>query len=560
MRTVFLRVAALALTTCAAAPLLAGQASPAPAPAATAPAPIPVLTAEQWQADLDFMAAEMERRHKNLFHTVSREAFQAAVLDLRARIPTLQRHQIIAGMMRIAAMVRDGHSRVDPRKDVKFGMPSLPVKLYLFEDGLFVRAGLPEHAKLLGAKVEAIGGVPVAEAMRRAGTLASRDNEVGVKLFVPLYLAMPQLLHALELSKSPETATLTLSRGGKRWTVTLPAHAVDPIWPPDTDISLVTPEGWVDARKTPALPLWVQAPLDYHRLVELPEHKALYAQMNMVTNVEGQTVPQYARKIAERVAATNPKALILDLRLNLGGNGNLRTELVRTLIRAEDEDTKLFVLTWRGTFSASQFILDDLDRLSGAIFIGEPASSKPSSYGDAYRKLMPNSGIAVRSSIVWWQEGQNFDPWTPIDIATPYRFADYEAGRDPALEAALAWTPRPPLHERLLAHAKAGGAEAVIAGYEAYRADPVNRYANVAGRTTGAAEHLLNSGEVPAALALARRAAADFREKLDAHMILAFVAERAGDKALALGAARRALEIDPNNRFILPLLARVEAP
>ena len=80
-----------------------------------------------------------------------------------------------------------------------------------------------------------------------------------------------------------------------------------------------------------------------------------------------------------RPHASKTRALILDLRLNHGGNGNLRTRLVRELIRAEDADTRLFVLTWRGTFSASQFILDDLDRLTDAVFVGEPASSKPSS-------------------------------------------------------------------------------------------------------------------------------------------------------------------------------------
>ena len=42
----------------------------------------------------------------------SRERFQAAVADLHARIPSLQRNQIIVGMMRIAAMVGDGHTRV----------------------------------------------------------------------------------------------------------------------------------------------------------------------------------------------------------------------------------------------------------------------------------------------------------------------------------------------------------------------------------------------------------------------------------------------------------------
>jgi hypothetical protein len=525
--------------------------------ASAAPQPAP-LTAEQWREDLRFMVAEMESRHHNLYHTVSRERFRAAVAELDARIPNLQRNEIVVGMMRIAAMVGDGHSRVDPRKDPKFGFRSLPLKLYLFEDGLYVRASAPEHAALVGARIDAVGGVPVDEAIRRVSELASRDNAIGPTLFVPLYLAMPDILHALKLSPRRDAAVLRLRKGGKTWTATVPAGAVDPIWPPDTDISLVTPDGWVDARATPRPPLWLQAPLDYHRMVELADPRALYVQLNMVADIKGQSLARFAGKIGERVAAANPRALILDLRLNHGGNGNLRNPLVRELIRAEDEDTRLFVLTWRGTFSASQFILDDLDRLTGAVFVGEPASSKPSSYGDAYRMPMPNSGISVRSSLVWWQAGQNLDPWTWVDVAAPLTFADYAAGRDPALEAALSYRPGPPLQERLLA-AAGEGPEAVLRLVDAWRADPVNRWANLRLQIVRAAEGLHQAKQPAAALAVAEAAARSFPDYADAHNVLAHLAEAAGKADVARRAGARVLELDPNNRQARSLMERLAA-
>src|SRR4029078_4916936 len=105
--------------------------------------------------------------------------------------------------------------------------------------------------------------------------------------------------------------------------------------------------------------------------------------------------------------------------------------------KANAAATRLYVLTARGTFSASQFILDDLDRLTGAVFIGEPASSSPTAYGDGYNIQMPNSGISVRTAIKYWQSGQDMRPWIPTDLAPGYRFADYVEGRAPPLEAAL---------------------------------------------------------------------------------------------------------------------------
>jgi tetratricopeptide (TPR) repeat protein len=559
MKTLLSRAAPLALCLALAAPAFA-QAS-GPAPASAAEAPLPVLTAEQWREDLAFMAAELERRHKNLFHKVSREHFAAAVADLDRRIPTLQRNEIIVGLMGIAAMVGDGHTRVEPLKDRKFGFRSLPLKLYLFDDGLFVRAAAPgQPAELLGAKVEAIGGVPVAEAVRRASEIASGENASGSKLYVPIFLAMPDILHALKLSRTRQAAVLTLSKGKRRWTATIPAAQIDPIWPPDTDISLVTPAGWTDARITPKPPLWLQAPLDYHRLIPLPEARALYVQVNMVTDVEGQTLGQLGEKVRAAAEAGNPRAIILDLRLDRGGNGNLRNPFVSQLIKAEDEDTRLFVLTARGTFSASQFILDDLDRLSDAVFIGEPASSAPTSYGDGYRSTLPNSGITVRTSIAYWQDGQNRDPWTWVDVAASLNFADYAVGRDPALVAALAYRPKATLGEQLVAAARSGGTRAVLAALEAYRTDSAQRYADIELQAVQAAEALSAAERREEAVAVARRAAELYPESVDPALVLAHIAEWAGDKELARRAGRRTLELDPNNRAARSLMERLAAP
>jgi hypothetical protein len=55
---------------------------------------------------------KLPKRHKNLFHSVSREQFERAVAELDTAIPSLQDHQIIVRMMQIAARVGDGHTGV----------------------------------------------------------------------------------------------------------------------------------------------------------------------------------------------------------------------------------------------------------------------------------------------------------------------------------------------------------------------------------------------------------------------------------------------------------------
>jgi hypothetical protein len=327
----------------------------------------------------------------------------------------------------------------------------------------------------------------------------------------------------------------------------VPVGEVAELWPPDTDIALVTPQGWADARTGPP-PLWLQAPLDYHRLVSLPDQKALYSQLNMVTDTDKESLTAYGRRIFDQVRVSNPHAVILDLRLNQGGNGDLRNGLIADLIRAQDEDTRLFVLVGRGTFSASEFILEDLDRLTDAVFIGEPASSRPISYGDAFRTMMPNSGIAVRTSIRYWRSGQDERPYIPIDVATPYRFANYVAGRDPALEAALSYRPEPKLLDRLADAAASGGPGSAANAARAYVDDPKHRYRDVQFELVMAQQLLLGKKQGDAALAVSRWSATRFPRNSDLATVLAYVAHQQGAKDDARRAIAAALSIDPKNR------------
>lgn len=513
------------------------------------------LTSAQWREDLAFMVSEMEARHPNLYHTVDRSQFQAAASDLRKAIPDLQRNAIIVGLMRLAAMIGDGHTRVDPRKDAQFRFASLPLKLYLFEDGLFIRAAEPRHADLVGARIDTIGGVPTDEALQRVAAIVSQDNVMGARLMAPIYLNMPDILHALGLSETRDGASLGLSRDGRQWRAEVPVGAVEPLWPADTDVSLVTPPGWIDAR-TAQPPLWLEAPLEHHRLVDLPEPNVLYAQINMVTDTPAQSLAAFGSRIAERARAGNPRAVVLDLRLAQGGNHDLRFGFVREMVRVEDGDTRLFVLTGRGAFSASEFVLVDLRRLTDAVFLGEPASSRPNSYSDAYRTPLPNSGISIRTSIAWNQSDRSEAPWTPVDIAVPLTFADYVAGRDKVLDAALSYRPEPDLPERLLAVAVAKP-EAVPTLAEAYLSDARRRYADQEALLAQSTVALVRAGHAASALNVARMSADRFPARATAFNLLAQIAERAGERTTALAAGRRALELDRNDRQMRALVERL---
>ena len=274
----------------------------------------------------------------------------------------------------------------------------------------------------------------------------------------------------------------------------------------------------------------------------------------MVTDTPEQSLAAFGEKILATVRETNPARVVLDVRLNRGGNHDLRFPFVASLVRAEDADTKLFVLVGRGAFSATQALLDDLDRYTQATFIGEPAASKPNSYGDSYKLALPNSGVTFRTSILWHQIDNGARPWTPIDHAAPPTFADYAAGRDAALETALTLGDVLPLATRLVAVARGELPGHVLPLVQAYLDDPTTRYADRTRALLRSAGALTNAGFAKDGLAVAEAGVAYDAASVDAWATLALLAQKAGDAERAMAAAKETVRLDPNNRNVRGIL------
>ena len=169
------------------------------------------LNTNTWQEDLHFLAKELPKQHQNLFHTMARDTFETAVAELNQRIPALERHQVIVELARIVALIGDGHSRIDLSAGPNVDFRRYPLRLYLYNDGLFIQAARAEHAQAAGARVVAIGDTDIAEAYARARQVISRDNEVWVKHVAPALLVIPEVLHSLDLIRDMQRATFTVA-------------------------------------------------------------------------------------------------------------------------------------------------------------------------------------------------------------------------------------------------------------------------------------------------------------------------------------------------------------
>src|SRR5262245_13504452 len=131
-------------------------------------------TTSQWHEDLQYFSSQLAKRHKNLFHAVSREQFQREVADLDAALPTLASHQVIARLAQIAATVGDGHTGVH----IPASFRLYPIAVFRFGSDLRVIAATKEYERALGTRVVRIGELGIDEVQARVATcFPSAENE-----------------------------------------------------------------------------------------------------------------------------------------------------------------------------------------------------------------------------------------------------------------------------------------------------------------------------------------------------------------------------------------------
>ena len=186
-------------------------------------------------ADVRKLAAEMERIHPNLFHSVSRAEFRGAVDELVARLPELERDQLLVELMRIVAMTgeRDGHMGLFPLVSHARPLHLLPIRVWAFPEGMFVLAS-PERPDLVGTRLVAVEGRPVDEVAALVRPLVTRDNESSLILRLPEFMITGEILHGLGIAPDAARVRLIVERpNGERVDVTLATLAGARVLEPD---------------------------------------------------------------------------------------------------------------------------------------------------------------------------------------------------------------------------------------------------------------------------------------------------------------------------------------
>lgn len=389
---------------------------------------------EGWRYDVDYLLSEIKRLNPVYSKQPLPNELVQSARRLKAQIPKLSDAQVLFEMEHLLSLLKQSHNGLDfdtPGKLVK--LTQLPLTFYAFPEGLYIVEAKQPYEDLIGSRVLRFDDTTAEKALEATKYIIGRENEMAVLWGGPDRLKLVQFLHAMKLTKNPDRVKLTvIDREGKTRTVSPDPVAVS------RGPKLKAPR----ILNLPPPPLYLTRPDDRYWFEYLPKEKTLYLQFNQVSEKKEEPLLQFGLRVRDFLAKNDVRNLIVDVRRNNGGSTFYYSELLRTLIGFDsNKDNTLIVFTGRNAFSAASNFITDVDRLTNAVFVGEPSSSTPLMIGgDEEEVPLPYCGVSAFIASTSWALTTPRDTrlWVTVDIPVSLTAKDYFANRDPLMETVMA--------------------------------------------------------------------------------------------------------------------------
>lgn len=337
------------------------------------------MTVDQWLDDLDRLTEILTQEHGAPFHRTSREQFEREVARVRSALPELDGIAIALEFHKLGALIGDGHTAVALPGD----RPRLPIDLFWFKDGLHLVGVAAEHRGLLGSRLVAVDALPVEEAVERLRSfIPAGETEWFFRAAAADLFGDPDILGAAGIAEGRSFALTFEAANGEREQVELTASQ---------DGGLATlADGTPIWRRNEAQGFWSEVLGD----------GSVYVNWRSYDGLAGQ-----ATALLQQLDAQHPRRLIIDMRDNTGGDFNAGRAFVEEIRNRPwlNQSGVLYVLISRTTFSAAMTNAVDFKTTTNAVLIGEPVGAAPNNWQEVRRFTLPNSGLSVSVSTLYYE-------------------------------------------------------------------------------------------------------------------------------------------------------------
>lgn len=401
-----------------------------------------------WGEDLEYAKSYLEIIHPHLFDFVSEEEFNKDFDFLFNNWKNLDDADIVTRITEIFVKIKDGHTGVNyfsSNKNIKGVLHYYPVWLYKFSDGYFVLYAKNEYKELVGKKILKLGNLEINDAIKQIMRLQVGDNEWGKIQYIPLIQEFLQYTGVM----NNETNELVIQYENNKekiieFKIEKPESFKDFYFAskvfPQKDSAVYAMN---DGCKKP-LPLYLS------RLNEsgysgnnywynwLPEQETIYLQISNNMDKPNDPFAAFCIRMFHDLDSLKAKKLIVDVRLNGGGN-HFEMPLLKGIIARPNIDSQgnLFLITSRRTISASEHLTTQMEIYTNVIIVGEPTAARPNMAGSITRFTLPNSGLDCFTAKEYTQDSEfsDFRLTTKPHIYSLLSSNDYKNNDDPVLNA-----------------------------------------------------------------------------------------------------------------------------
>ncbi|WP_420124848.1 hypothetical protein [Longimicrobium sp.] len=414
--------------------------------------PAPRDRVEAWAQDIDALSTRFIRLDRS-FTPEERARFLAHLEETRSRLPQLHDNEVIMRLASAIAVANNAHTRLYLLRNAT-ELRRLPLRLWWFGDGLYVVRTTPEHRRLLGCRVDRIGGVAARMARDRVAQ-AFAGNASWADYMSVYSLTSPEALHGMGIIPSPDSVELAVAgcpAGDANRTVVAPLPlarrdgSLEAWW----DLSPRHPgidSSWVHVLPRDPLPLYLRNPASNYWFEYLPEQGVLYFQYNRSQDAPGESTARFGERLLAALDEHRPRAFVMDVRFNTGGDLTKAADLMARL-RERTRGIPRFIITGRTTFSAGITQVAAWKQAGDVTIVGEHVGDELETWAEGGNVRLPNSGFKAHFAngahsyspapcpAETYCHDLSSPPLAPNVPATA-TWADYHAGRDPSLQAIL---------------------------------------------------------------------------------------------------------------------------
>jgi hypothetical protein len=411
----------------------------------------------QIREDLRDLRTALDEREKSWSPNAKAEALRR-VDRLAAAADTLQWAYLELEIARIVALADNGHTGTGSgARSTHFDR--IPLRLAPFGDQFYVLRAPAEHRDLLGARLVSVSRVPV-ERLRDVGRTLTGGTAAWRDRFVSFFLESPgqmRTLHAIEGVAGAATYRFALADGREVERSIVPT-------PPDAGRSagaamrwfypgpkVADVAGWTPLLAPDSAP-WALRDFGVpFRWRAAPELDAMVIELRANRDQPSAPIRPFLDSVTAEITRRHPTNLVLDLRMNGGGDLNTTRDFAKRLPTLVPG--RVFLLTSPFTFSAAISTSGYLEQSAPArvTIVGEEVGDRLVFWSEGPGLQLRNTGIGMglarerhdyHDGCRAFQDCHGPVVRNPIavqtlapDVPAAWTIEAYRAGRDPAMEA-----------------------------------------------------------------------------------------------------------------------------